>query len=44
MQINVQEGAGFCAGVERAIKLAENATNERSNVYTLGALIHNRES
>ena len=42
MQINVQEGAGFCAGVQRAINLAENAALRHSTVYTLGALIHNK--
>ena len=42
MQINIQKGAGFCAGVQRAIDLAEKAVLERSVVYTLGALIHNK--
>jgi (E)-4-hydroxy-3-methyl-but-2-enyl pyrophosphate reductase len=42
MQILLDEGAGFCFGVERAIamtdKVAQTATDR---VYTIGPLIHN---
>ncbi|MEW6088652.1 MAG: 4-hydroxy-3-methylbut-2-enyl diphosphate reductase [bacterium] len=33
--------AGFCFGVERAIKLANQAARDNIKVYTLGPLIHN---
>jgi len=42
MEIILDEGAGFCFGVERALKMTEEvarATQER--VYTIGPLIHN---
>jgi len=40
--INVAKTAGFCFGVGRAVKIAEEAAKENKNVYTLGPLIHNR--
>jgi 4-hydroxy-3-methylbut-2-enyl diphosphate reductase len=33
--------AGFCFGVKRAIDLVEKTLNEKSEVYTLGPIIHN---
>ncbi|HOA90863.1 MAG: bifunctional 4-hydroxy-3-methylbut-2-enyl diphosphate reductase/30S ribosomal protein S1 [Bacillota bacterium] len=42
MKVVVAEHAGFCFGVERALKKAETAIQEhQTNVYTLGPLIHN---
>ncbi len=41
MKIEVAENAGFCFGVRRAIRLAENAAQAYGEVYTLGELIHN---
>ncbi len=43
MKITVAENAGFCFGVARAARFAEEAASERdTHVYTLGELIHNR--
>lgn len=39
--IRVAETAGFCFGVDRAVRLAEKAAEEHGKVYTLGPLIHN---
>lgn len=33
--------AGFCFGVTRAVEIARNTAKEKSQVYTLGPLIHN---
>ncbi len=42
MQIIVTENAGFCFGVERATKIAFDASREcKDNIYTLGPIIHN---
>ncbi len=38
----VAKTAGFCFGVGRAVKIAEEAAKEKGRVYTLGPLIHNR--
>lgn len=40
--IRVAETAGFCFGVDRAVKLAEEAAAQHGTVYTLGPLIHNK--
>ncbi|GAW93229.1 bifunctional 4-hydroxy-3-methylbut-2-enyl diphosphate reductase/30S ribosomal protein S1 [Calderihabitans maritimus] len=41
MEIILAPNAGFCFGVKRAIKLAEQAGNENLPYYTLGPIIHN---
>lgn len=42
MEIILDEGAGFCFGVERAMRMtAETATVSRDRVVTIGPLIHN---
>ncbi len=41
MQILLAEHAGFCFGVERAIKIVEDTATDRDNVVTLGPIIHN---
>ncbi len=41
MKINLAESAGFCFGVARAVKQAEDYINEGVNACTLGPLIHN---
>ena len=43
MEVSIVEEGGFCFGVRRAIRLANEATCERSKVYSLGPLIHNRQ-
>ncbi|MBP1543644.1 MAG: bifunctional 4-hydroxy-3-methylbut-2-enyl diphosphate reductase/30S ribosomal protein S1 [Oscillospiraceae bacterium] len=42
MLIEIAERSGFCFGVERAIRLTEEAAERYGEVYTLGPLIHNR--
>ncbi len=42
MQIIVTQNAGFCFGVERAIKMAYDASKQHDGeIYTLGPIIHN---
>ena len=40
-RILVAKTAGFCFGVKRAVKMAQEAARRSSSVYTLGPLIHN---
>ena len=42
MLIEIAERSGFCFGVERAIKLTEEAADKYGSLYTLGPLIHNK--
>jgi len=39
--IEVAEGSGVCFGVQRALRLAEEALGRGESVYCLGPLIHN---
>ena len=41
MEIIVANSGGFCFGVNRSIKLAEELLDENDNIYTYGPLIHN---
>lgn len=41
-KICVAETAGFCFGVDRAVKIVYNELDNRNNVVTLGPIIHNR--
>ena len=41
MDIKVAKTAGFCFGVDRAVKLAYEAAEKYTGVYTLGPIIHN---
>lgn len=41
MKINLAKSAGFCFGVDRAVKKIETLLNEGNRVCTLGPLIHN---
>ncbi len=43
MEILVARQAGFCFGVKRAIKMAEEAAGQDKEIYSLGPLIHNRQ-
>jgi len=43
MKINLAKSAGFCFGVRRAIKIAENVASSRKNVYILGDIVHNED-
>ncbi len=40
-EVTVAKTAGFCFGVDRAVKLAYEAAERYDNVLTLGELIHN---
>jgi 4-hydroxy-3-methylbut-2-enyl diphosphate reductase len=44
MRVIVAEHAGVCYGVERALKLAEEAAVAGGSVHTLGPLIHNPQA
>ena len=42
MEIILDEGAGFCFGVERALKMAEEESSRATaSIVTIGPLIHN---
>lgn len=43
MEVIRAKSAGFCFGVERAIKIAQTCTEDGARVYTDGPLIHNRQ-
>lgn len=44
MRVEVARYAGVCYGVERALKLAEEAAEHGTDVHTLGPLIHNPQA
>lgn len=44
MKIEIADQAGYCFGVKRAIKLAEEAAAKYGEVFTLGELIHNERA
>jgi len=44
MRVEVAKHAGICYGVERALRLAEEASESGSDVHTLGPLIHNPQA
>lgn len=44
MRVEVARYAGVCYGVERALKLAEEAAQRGTVVHTLGPLIHNPQA
>ena len=41
--VEIDPGAGFCFGVEKAIGMTESMLRQGEKVYTLGEMIHNRE-
>ena len=43
MIINIDPNAGFCFGVRRAIKLAEEELGRTGHLYCLGQVVHNEE-
>ena len=43
MTIEIDEKAGFCGGVSRAISLVEEALRNGEEIYARGELLHNRE-
>ncbi len=44
MEIKIADKAGFCFGVDRAVKIAYNTAEEKTkSIFTYGMLIHNRD-
>ncbi len=43
MKIEIADKAGFCFGVDRAVKIAYALSEETGNLATYGMLIHNRD-
>ncbi len=43
MIVKLAKTAGFCFGVERAVKLVYQSIESEDNVYTYGEIIHNEE-
>jgi len=41
LQTRLARNAGFCAGVRRAVKVAEEAASQGGTWYSLGPLVHN---
>ena len=41
MKVTVAKSAGFCMGVRNAVDTALRLAEEKGNIYTVGALIHN---
>jgi (E)-4-hydroxy-3-methyl-but-2-enyl pyrophosphate reductase len=44
LKITVAESAGFCFGVNRAVKMVYELLESGKNVYTLGPIIHNPQT
>ncbi|WP_456399394.1 4-hydroxy-3-methylbut-2-enyl diphosphate reductase [Mesoaciditoga sp.] len=43
LNVNISKNIGFCFGVERAVKMAEELLDKNEKVYITGDLIHNEE-
>ena len=43
MKIDIERESGFCFGVSRAIKMAEEALDRGAKVYCLGEIVHNQK-
>ena len=41
MRVILAKSAGFCYGVERAVKLAEQTARDKGGCVMLGSIIHN---
>ena len=41
MEVILARSAGFCYGVERAVKLAEQVAAEKGGCVMLGSIVHN---
>ena len=42
MKIEIDQQSGFCFGVEKVIKTAEDILKEEGKVYCLGEIVHNQ--
>ncbi len=43
MIIKIADHAGFCGGVKRAVKIAEEAVSFKGDTYSLGPIVHNKQ-
>ncbi len=41
MKVDIEQGSGFCFGVENAVAIAEDSLREGETVYCLGEIVHN---
>lgn len=41
MKVDIEQGSGFCFGVENAVAIAEDSLREGKKVYCLGEIVHN---
>jgi 4-hydroxy-3-methylbut-2-enyl diphosphate reductase len=41
MKVDIEQGSGFCFGVENAVTIAEEALRGGERVYCLGEIVHN---
>ncbi|MFP4487751.1 MAG: 4-hydroxy-3-methylbut-2-enyl diphosphate reductase [Bacteroidales bacterium] len=41
MKVEIEQHSGFCFGVERAIKMAEEALDAGEEIFSLGHIVHN---
>ena len=43
MSVRLAKKTGFCFGVKRAVKMAEEALSKKRPIYSLGSIIHNEQ-
>jgi 4-hydroxy-3-methylbut-2-enyl diphosphate reductase len=43
VKISIEEKSGFCSGVKRVVKMAEDILDRGEELYCLGQLVHNEE-
>ncbi|MFA6320461.1 MAG: 4-hydroxy-3-methylbut-2-enyl diphosphate reductase [Candidatus Omnitrophota bacterium] len=43
MSVKLAKKTGFCFGVKRAVRMAEEALSEKKPIYSLGSIIHNKQ-
>ncbi len=43
MKIRLAKRIGFCFGVKRAVEMADSAISNKRPIYSLGAIIHNKQ-
>ncbi|MDO8526047.1 MAG: 4-hydroxy-3-methylbut-2-enyl diphosphate reductase [Candidatus Omnitrophota bacterium] len=43
MPVRLAKKTGFCFGVKRAVRMAEDALMKKRPIYSLGSIIHNRQ-
>lgn len=43
MSVKLAKKTGFCFGVKRAVRMAEEALSRKKPIYSLGSIIHNKQ-